>query len=162
MKRICIFLLVSLAALLLAQTTWAYDAESARAFAQMFEPVRGVKAGKALHMIRPEQLVERVKKGEHIVALDVRTPAESGFHGMTMPDTLAIPIDQLFLPENLDRIPTDRPVLVVCKSGTRATAACTGLRYIGFENAYVLKGGIGALAGYLNPKTANMSLEDPQ
>ena len=158
MKRTYSLLLGLLTAMLSITATWAYDTEMARGYALMFEPVQGVKAGKALHMIKPDQFVERVKKGETIVALDVRTPAEFGFYGMATPDALRIPINELFKTENLDLIPTDKMVLVVCKSGTRATAAGTALRHIGFDNVYVLKGGIGALAAYLNPKTANMPL----
>lgn len=158
MKRTHAVLLGFLAALLLAPATLAYDVDLAQGFAKMFEPVQGVTAGKALHLIKPDQLVKRLKKGEAIVALDIRTPAEFGIFGMTLPETLAIPINELFTPENLARIPTDKLVLVVCKAGTRATAAGTALRFIGFDNVYVLKGGIGALAGYVNPKTANIPL----
>ena len=68
---------------------------------------------------------------------------------------MAIPINELFTPANLDLIPTDKTVVVVCKSGTRATAAGTALRHIGFENVYVLKGGFKALVGYMGPKEAN-------
>ena len=156
MKRTCALLLGFLAATLWSPATWALDAEMALGFAELFEPVHGVKAGKALHMIGPDELVERVKKGESIVPLDVRTPAEVGFYGMTMSGALAMPINELFKLENLELIPTDKMVLVICKSGTRATAAGTALRYLGFDNVYVLKGGLGALAGYLNPKTANL------
>jgi rhodanese-related sulfurtransferase len=150
-----------LAALPIAPALMAYDDASAQRFATMFEPVQGMKAGKALHLIKPEQLVQRIKQGEQLVPLDVRTPMEPGIYGMTMPDTLAIPINTLFRPENLERIPTDMPVLVVCASGTRATAAATALRFIGFDNVYVLKGGIAALATHLNAKNANAPLPAP-
>jgi rhodanese-related sulfurtransferase len=158
MKRTYALLLGFLATLLFAPAASAFDVELAGSFAQMFEPVHGVKAGKALHLIKPDELVKRVKKGEAIVALDVRTPAEARLYGMTIPDALAIPINELFKTENLERIPTDKLVLVVCKSCTRAMAAGTALRFIGFDNVYVLKGGIGALGSYVNPKTANMPL----
>jgi len=68
------------------------------------------------------------------------------------------PVDDFFTEANLSRIPTDRTVVVVCMSGTRATAAGTALRHIGFENVFVLKGGFKALAGYLDPKEANTPL----
>ncbi|MEN8130488.1 MAG: rhodanese-like domain-containing protein [Pseudomonadota bacterium] len=158
MKRVYTLLVSVLAVLLVVPTAWSYDIEAAKSYAKMFEPVQGVKAGKALHLIKPDGLVKRVKKGEAIVAIDVRTPAEFGFYGMAMTDTMAIPINELFKPENLERIPSDKLVLIVCKAGTRATAAATALRHIGFDNVYVLKGGLGAMASYLNPKTANMPL----
>ena len=90
-----------------------------------------------------------------IIALDIRTRNEFGVLGITLPETLLIPANEVFHPENLDRIPEDRNVVVVCQSGTRAVAVGTGLRHIGFHNVYVLKGGIMALAKYLSPKTAN-------
>lgn len=158
MKRKYPLLLGILAIWLVVPASWAYDAQMAGRFAQLFEPVQGARAGKALHLIAPEELVRLVKQGERVVALDVRTPAELGICGMTTPDALSIPINVLFKPENLDRVPTDRKVVVVCGSGTRATAAGIALRQVGFENVYVLKGGLNALAGYLNPKTANMPL----
>jgi rhodanese-related sulfurtransferase len=70
-----------------------------------------------------------------------------------------IPIDELFTETKLSLIPTDKTVVVVCMSGTRAAAAGTALRHIGFENAYVLKGGFKALTGYLGPVEANTPLK---
>ena len=89
------------------------------------------------------------------MAVDIRTPAETGIYSATLPGTLVIPIDELFTEVNLARIPTDKTVVVLCKSGTRAAAAGTALRHIGFDNVYVLKGGFKALAGYMGPKEAN-------
>jgi len=162
MKRTCALLLGLAGALVFAASAAAYDAEGAAAFARLFAAVQGEKAGKALHLIPPDAFVERIKKGEHLVALDIRTPAETRIYGMTLPATLAIPLHTLFAPENLARIPTDRTVLVVCKSDTRATAAATALRFIGFDNVYVLKGGLKGLTDYLDATTANMPPEKPQ
>jgi len=72
-----------------------------------------------------------------------------------LPGSLMIPVDELFTETKLSLIPTDKTVVVVCMSGTRATAAGTALRHIGFENVYVLKGGFKALTGYLGPVEAN-------
>jgi rhodanese-related sulfurtransferase len=49
----------------------------------------------------------------------------------------------------------------MCLSGTRATAAGTALRHIGFDNVYILKGGFKALTGYLGPKEANSPASPP-
>ncbi len=134
---------------------WSYDAALAESYAELFAPVKGASAGKALHMIKPESFLNKVKAQKPIVALDIDTPAETRVYSMTLPGTLAIPINELFTKENLDLIPTDKTVVVVCKSGTRATAAGTALRHIGFENVYVLKGGFKALVSYIGPKEAN-------
>ncbi len=69
-----------------------------------------------------------------------------------------IPIKELFKPDNVARIPTDKTVVVFCLSGTRATAAGTALRHIGFENVHILKGGYKALVAYMSPKQANSTL----
>lgn len=158
MKRNYLLILSILTTLLLLPMAWAYDAEMAQGYARMFQSVHGVKAGKALHMVKSDEFVQRMKKGEVIVVIDIRTPGEFGVFGMTTPNTMTIPINELFKKENLERIPVDKQVLIVCKSGTRATAAGIALRHIGFENVYVLKGGLGALASYLSAKTANMPL----
>ena len=69
--------------------------------------------------------------------LDVRTPGETEVFGATLPGSLAIPLNELFNKENLDRIPTDKTVVILCKSGTRAGTAGTALRHIGFSNVYI-------------------------
>ncbi|MCB1785323.1 MAG: rhodanese-like domain-containing protein [Chromatiaceae bacterium] len=151
-----IFLVVTSA--LLAMPAIAYDQGRADQYAQMFAQVQGAKAGKALHLINPDQFVEAVRRGQPYVTLDIRTPEETQFFTGNLPGHLAIPLAQLFDHEQLAKLPTDRPIVVMCLSGTRATAAATALRSIGFEDTYVLKGGFKGLVGYLGPKEANKPL----
>ena len=73
---------------------------------------------------------------------------------IALPGTLNVPINELFSPESLSMLPQDKPIVVFCQSGVRSTAAATALRHIGFENAYVVKGGLKALINYLGPKQA--------
>lgn len=122
MKRIMLLLFAGLVAVLSPMTSLAYDADLAKAFATLFEPVQGQKAGAGLHLIKAPKLMARINAGEPFVMLDVRTPAEARVIGMTLPGAMAIPLNALFLPENLARIPTDQTVVVICKSGTRASA----------------------------------------
>jgi len=136
----------------LATPAWSYDAAMAESYAKLFAPVKGAGAGKALHLMKPDAFMNKVKAKEPVVALDVRTPAEIGVFTSILPGSLTIPIDALFTEANLARIPTDEAVVVLCKSGTRATAAGTALRHIGFENVYVLKGGFKALIAYIGAK----------
>ena len=131
----------------------------AKSYAELFAPVQGAGAGKALHLVTPEAFLDKVKAKEPFVVLDVRTPAETYVYGVTLPGALIIPINELFTAPNLARIPTDKTVVVLCLSGTRATAAGTALRHIGFENVYILKGGYKALVAYAGPKEANTPLE---
>lgn len=134
---------------------WSYDGSLAASYAKLFVTVTGAQAGKELHLMKPEDFVEKIKGGESLVALDIRTPAESSVFSATLPGSLRIPINELFTPENLARIPEDRTVVVLCKSGTRSAAAGIALRHVGFAKVFVLEGGFKALSDYLDAKTAN-------
>ena len=134
---------------------WSYDAAMAESYAQLFAPVIGPAAGKALHLMPPDVFVNKAKAKEQLIALDVRTPAEIGVYSVALPGSLVIPLSDLFTEANLARIPSDRTVVVLCMTGARATAAGTALRHIGFDNVYVLKGGFKALTAYMGPKEAN-------
>jgi rhodanese-related sulfurtransferase len=148
--------IISLAfAVIISGPAWSYDTEMAKSYAELFAPVKGAGAGKSLHMLMPDYFLDKIKAKEPLVALDVRTPAETDVYSVTLPGALLIPINELFTEANLARIPTDKTVVVICQTGARATAAGTALRHIGFENVYVLKGGFKALAGYMGPKEAN-------
>jgi rhodanese-related sulfurtransferase len=136
-------------------TGWTYDANLAGSYAKLFAPAQGAQAGKGLHCIKPEALMNTIKRGEPVATIDVRTPAEAKVFTTVLPDNLSIPLNELFLPANLERIPTDRTVVVICKSGIRAAAAGTALRHIGFDQVFILEGGFKALIDYLDPMTAN-------
>jgi rhodanese-related sulfurtransferase len=47
------------------------------------------------------------------------------------------------LAQNLDQIPTDKPVVVYCASGYRAAMAAAALRVMGFVNVYAFPAGYG-------------------
>ena len=133
---------------------FAYDKELAKNFEQYFSSFSVGGTGKAMQFISAKTLVEGQQKGDNLFILDVRTPGETGIYGFNMANSLAIPMDKVFKPENLKKIPTGLKVVVVCKAGTRAIAVATGLRNIGFKNVFVLKNGFAALANYHSPKTA--------
>ena len=138
---------------------WSYDSAMAESYAELFAPVKGAGAGKALHLMKSDAFLNKVKAKEPLVVVDIRTPAETGVYSATLPGSLMIPINELFTKAKLAEIPTDKTVVILCLSGTRATAAGTALRHIGFENVYILKGGFKALTGYLGPKEANTPLK---
>lgn len=141
---------------------WSYDAELAARYAELFAPAKEQVTGKELHCMKPEGLLNLVKKGEPVVGLDIRTPIEAGVFTLALPGSLSIPINELFLPESLARIPTDRPVVVLCQSGMRAGMAVVALRQIGFEKVFALQGGFKALSDYLSPTTAYSPVPAPQ
>ena len=149
---------VLLTALVVAAPVSAYDQSGADEYAQMFATVQGAKAGKELQLLKPEQFVKEVRGGKPFVTVDVRTPGETQFFTSNLPGHLVIPLAELFKPEQLAKLPTDKPIVVMCKSGTRATAAATALRRIGFSETYVLKGGFKGLIAYLGAPEANKPL----
>jgi len=82
--------------------------------------------------------------------------AERNVVGVNLPGTLNIPLDQLFKKENLDRLPKDGKILVVCHSGSRAAGATALLSAIGFTNASYVNGGLIALVTGVTPKSVPM------
>ncbi len=131
----------------------AYDKMMAESYAQYFKPFADKATSKSLHMMKTADFVKEVKAGKLFV-IDVRTYGEAGIFGMTIPESVVLPMDQVFKAKNLDRLPTTGKIVIVCKAGHRAMAVSTALRHIGFNNVYSLKLGIQDLAKYLNPKTA--------
>jgi len=139
-------LLVASALLGFVAVGFSYDAELAKRFNTMFSQMTPEVLKQRPCQIDANQLFEMIKKKEDFVILDVRTPQEQSIVGITWKNTLNIPMHEVFKPENLNRLPKDKKIVVVCHSGDRAAAVVTGLRAIGFNNAYQFKGGIKELA----------------
>ncbi|MEN8129003.1 MAG: rhodanese-like domain-containing protein [Pseudomonadota bacterium] len=151
MKRLVIGFV---AAMLVFSPAWGYDKELAEDYAKFFSAFNEKEVPKALKRVTVEKLVKAIKAGEKITILDVRTKAETGVFGFTYKDTLVIPMNQVFMDENLARIPTDHKVIVACQKGLRSTIINLALRNIGYQNTYSLKGGFVGLVTYLNAKHA--------
>lgn len=80
------------------------------------------------------------------VLIDVRTVGE--FKQGHLKGAKNIPLDRI---ENkLDKIPRDKTVVVMCRSGNRSRMACSKLAQAGYDNITNFKGGIIAwqIAGY--------------
>lgn len=74
--------------------------------------------------------------------LDVRTPAE--FESAHIPGAYNVPLDTLAEhAAELERHVTD-PVMLVCRSGARASQACDRLAATGMANLHILDGGMQA------------------
>ncbi len=91
--------------------------------------------------INTKELFQKIKANDDIYLLDVREPDEllqSKIEGAEN-----IPLAQIFEPNGMDVIPTDKPVIVICGSGNRATIATYALAQenIDFQ---VLEGGMNA------------------
>ena len=62
------------------------------------------------------------------LVIDVREPSE--YAEGHIPNAVNIPLRSVT--ENLDKIPTEKPVVVYCSSGYRAAIAMTSLRVLGY------------------------------
>jgi len=95
--------------------------------------------------INVEGLLELLAENPDAVILDVREDAEVEEMGI-IEDAVHLPLRTLG--ENLDLLPDlDATIVVVCKSGFRATIGMAALQVLGYTDVHVLTGGIGAWIG---------------
>lgn len=92
------------------------------------------------------QTVASVKDREDVIVLDVREQWE--YDEGHIPDVVLIPMGDV--PNRLAEIPTDKEVIVTCRSGNRSAQITDFLRQQGFDNVHNMDGGILAweAAGY--------------
>ena len=99
--------------------------------------------------IWPEQLVEKMKRGEKVWLLDVRQDWE---HQLArLPDQALIPLPEL--PARLDEVQpgTGAQVVCYCHHGVRSLSAAAILRQAGFADAVSLAGGIDLWSRTVDP-----------
>ena len=83
----------------------------------------------------------------HAFVLDVREPAE--YTSGHVPGAVSLP--QADLAMNLNQVPRDREVLVVCQGGTRSERAARFLRQMGYQHVTNLSGGTSGWREVGNP-----------
>jgi adenylyltransferase/sulfurtransferase len=93
-----------------------------------------------------EELKHKIDSKEDIFLLDVREPHE--FEICRLSDNL-IPMNTI--PQNIEKIPTDIPVVVYCHHGMRSAMVVKFLsEEFGLNNLFNLEGGIHAWAHYID------------
>lgn len=97
--------------------------------------------------IGASELKKRLDAGEPILLLDVRSSMEYQFDGHIAGSRL-LPLN--VLRSRMGELPTDRPIVCICRSGNRSMFACEELAAAGFENVTNLSGGMFSwkMAGY--------------
>ena len=90
--------------------------------------------------ISPKQLQDLVQAGDPVELIDVRTPIE--FREVHVTFARNIPLDQLD-PKQLTvgRTGSQKPVYVICRSGSRGKQACEKIVAHGFSNVVNVEGG---------------------
>jgi rhodanese-related sulfurtransferase len=88
--------------------------------------------------IGPQEFEAMRRAGQPHVAVDVREKWELDVCAIS--DTLHVPLGEL--PNRVAELPTDKPLVVICRSGRRSMDATMFLRNQGFANATNLRGGV--------------------
>lgn len=105
------------------------------------------------YKVSAEDVLKLIANKEKLTLLDIRTPAEQSVVGLTYPNSLSISLNKLMQKENLDRLPADGKIVVICHSGSRAAFITSLLQAVGFNNVVFLNGGLIQLVTALTPKT---------
>jgi adenylyltransferase/sulfurtransferase len=128
-----------------------------------FKSQNGHEDGAQMQTITVKELKARMDAGEDVLILDVRDPHE--WQISALDDNLRIPKGEIQAAKNavlagrklreetvLADIPTDREVIVYCRSGKRSADAIGFLREAGYHNQLInLTGGILAWAKEIDP-----------
>jgi len=88
------------------------------------------------------ELARRRDSGETLAILDVREDWERDI--CALEPAIAIPLS--LLPDNIEKLPKDNALVVLCHHGMRSLRAANWLRANGFDNVVNLAGGIDAWA----------------
>lgn len=147
-------LYMAFATLVLSTTSMAYDQVKADQLNKFYSHMNQKACAKSKLFIKAVDVMKMLRENKKFTILDVRTDGEASIISISASNAIHIPISELFKKENLNKLPKDEPIVIVCHSGTRATLAAIGLKQIGFKKSHVLKGGLIALATANNPKNA--------
>lgn len=134
----------------------AFDTKKADDLNKFFSHMTQKACADSTLFISAEETLKMIREGQNIVYLDVRTEGEHSIVAITEPNALFIPIETLFQAKNLQKLPQDAKIMIVCHSATRATMAAIGLKQIGIKNVQVVKGGIVGLSEATSVKNAPM------
>ena len=132
----------------------AYDSSKAKSYENFYSTFTQKACADSKLFINAEDTLKMLRENKKFTILDIRTEAEQAVVSIATKNSIYIPIKDLFKKENLDKLPTDKTIVIVCHSGTRAVLAAIGLKQIGIKKTRVLKGGLIALAEANNPKNA--------
>ena len=88
--------------------------------------------------IQPKDAFESVQNGEAIL-LDVREEYEYAIETIDLKEIIYLPMSRITA--ELDQIPTDKPIIVVCKGGVRSSKVARFLSENGFKDVASLDGG---------------------
>ena len=149
-------LTASLVALLfLPAAAFAYDADLAPKVLAVTSKMD--QQGLKTPPVDGKRVLNLLANGDKFHILDIRTPEERAYTALSIPNTVAISLSELFTKENLDKIEAlskQGMVLVSCKDGGRSQRAVAFLGLLGIKGMVPVKGGFDDIAAAVTPGTA--------
>jgi adenylyltransferase/sulfurtransferase len=97
-------------------------------------------------IIEPREVHDMMRNGTSFFLLDCREPSE--YQTAHIDGATLIPMREI--PQKLDTIPKDQPVVVYCHSGMRSFSAASWLKRQGV-NAFSMSGGIDQWSREIDP-----------
>ena len=97
-------------------------------------------------------LDERERGERDFVLIDVREPVE--WEISQIPGAILIPKGEFMDGSALEKLPTDKPVVLHCKVGGRSAEALAVVKGAGFTDAIHVGGGIAAWVDQIEPHQA--------
>lgn len=98
--------------------------------------VKSRASGPALSTLQATQLIN----GRNATIVDIRSPEE--FAKGSLPNAKNVPADKIG--DRMRELKKDKPLIVVCATGSTAGRSAAQLRAGGFSEVYVLGGGLAA------------------
>lgn len=95
-----------------------------------------------LNNLTPEAFVKMAEQHPNAKILDVRTAAEFRNGTILNAENMDYLGDQFW--DQFEHLPTDRHLLVFCRTGRRSVRVCTLLKNAGFTRVYNMDGGLTA------------------
>jgi len=93
----------------------------------------------SVSVVSPKQLFDRIQGGESIALIDVRTPVE--FQEVHATIARNVPLESLDCRAVIAGHEQDKPLYVICRSGSRGRQACDKIMAAGFTNVVNVEGG---------------------
>ena len=97
--------------------------------------------------ISVQSLNEKINNNEKFALIDVREDEELKISKISQ----AIHIPMNSIANHLKQLPSEKQIIIMCKSGGRSAQVCEYLNRQGYSNVYNLKGGIISWALEIDP-----------
>ena len=138
----------------LALSAFAYNTHKAQEYNKFYSHFDQKACANSKLFIKAKDVMKMIRQDKGYTLLDVRTKGEKSVIKLSDKNALDIDLKDLFEAKNLNKLPTDKKIIIVCHSGTRALMSAMALKQIGFKNVQVLTGGLIALSAANTTKNA--------